>query len=76
MLGDWGYLQTQSALYSSLEGKFNELLQSGDIIDAILILGDVAYDLDSNNGLNYEYFIRMISQVSSRWPVIFPPGNH
>jgi hypothetical protein len=29
-------------------------------IDAIIIAGDIAYDLDSNNGSTYQEFLEMI----------------
>lgn len=38
--------------------------------------GDIAYDLSSNAGRNYEEFIAMMSQVSVRWPTIMTTGNH
>lgn len=45
-------------------------------IDAIYIGGDIAYDLDSYQGQYYQDFIIMLSQVSSRWPLILNTGNH
>ena len=36
----------------------------------------MAYDIDSNNGENYENFLITISQVSCSWPVIINTGNH
>ena len=45
-------------------------------IDAIYIGGDIAYDLDSYQGQYYQDFIIMLSQVSSRWPLILNTANH
>ncbi len=38
--------------------------------------GDYAYDFSSNNGLNYDNFLIMMSQISSKWPFILTTGNH
>lgn len=75
-MADWGELIEERDIYAPLEDLFDRQMATGANIDALIILGDVAYDLDSNNGSNYEGFIRMLSQVSSRWPIIFVPGNH
>jgi 3',5'-cyclic AMP phosphodiesterase CpdA len=45
-------------------------------VDAVLINGDVAYDLDTNNGSNYEEFLNLLEHVSARTPIIHVPGNH
>ena len=45
-------------------------------INGILINGDVAYDLDSNNGRNYEDFLNMLSRIARYVPVIINTGNH
>ena len=39
-------------------------------------MGDIAYDLDSNNGDNYEAFMKEMEEVSKTVPVILVPGNH
>lgn len=36
----------------------------------------MAYDLDSNNGSNYEDFLFLLEQVSYKTPIIHVPGNH
>lgn len=78
VLGDWGYLQEkkEEKSYQPLTESFDRLIDSEIEIDAIYIGGDVAYDLDSNEGKNYEDFLKMLSQISSLWPLIFCPGNH
>jgi hypothetical protein len=78
VLGDWGYLRKKKKKksYRPLTESFDLLIDSKIDIDAIYIGGDVAYDLDSNEGKNYEDFLKMLAQISSLWPLIFCPGNH
>lgn len=45
-------------------------------ISAIIVTGDIAYDLDTNSGLNYVNFINYISDIASRTPIIHISGNH
>jgi metallophosphoesterase superfamily enzyme len=45
-------------------------------VHAILINGDISYDLDTNNGTNYEEFLQLLEQVSAKTPIIHVPGNH
>ena len=59
-----------------MDDSFDYLLKTDNTIKALFINGDVAYDLQSNNGRNYEDFLNMISQVTTKWPVILNPGNH
>jgi metallophosphoesterase superfamily enzyme len=73
-IADWGVMNEKP--YDPLEKAFDSVLKSDLDIDALYISGDIAYNLDSNEGKNYEEFIRMLSQVSSRWPTIFTTGNH
>ena len=76
VLADWGYLIVKAGVYNPLDAAFKTMLDMGDKIDGIYIGGDIAYDLDSYEGLYYEDFIIMLSQVGSRWPVILNTGNH
>lgn len=75
-LADWSYLREYRTKYKPLDESFDYLLKTDNSIRAIFINGDVAYDLQSNNGRNYEDFLNMISQVTVRWPLIINPGNH
>lgn len=59
-----------------MDDNFDYLLRTDNKIRALFINGDIAYDLQSNNGRNYEDFMNMISQVSIKWAVIVNPGNH
>lgn len=53
---DWGPLQQQpfQPIYPSL---VRELRNSSRPIHALLIMGDVAYNLNTNNGQQYELFM-------------------
>ena len=53
VLADWSYLEQKRDQYTPLDNSFEEIIQSNMTIDALFINGDVAYDLDSNNGHNY-----------------------
>lgn len=41
-----------------------------------MINGDLAYDLDTNNGTNYESFLNMLSETARYIPVFINTGNH
>ena len=41
-----------------------------------MIAGDIAYDLDSNNGTTYEKFLELMEEVSTDTPFFIAPGNH
>jgi len=45
-------------------------------INAIIIAGDIAYDLNFENGTVYDKFMKMISEFAARTPIIITPGNH
>jgi metallophosphoesterase superfamily enzyme len=42
----------------------------------VIILGDIAYDLDGNNGTKYENFLQELSSTLPAIPIIFVTGNH
>lgn len=44
--------------------------------DAILHVGDFAYDMHSNNGLVGDEFMRQIENLASKVPYMTCPGNH
>lgn len=39
-------------------------------------MGDIGYDLDSNNCLNYEKFLVMLSKLAADTPILMITGNH
>lgn len=41
-----------------------------------MIAGDIAYDLDSNNGTTYEKFLQLMEEVATDTPFFIAPGNH
>lgn len=43
---------------------------------AIIVNGDFAYDLDTNNGTNYEEFLNILSRSSRFIPAFLIAGNH
>lgn len=44
--------------------------------DAVIHLGDIAYNLDSDFGRGGDFFLRMIQPVAARYPYLTIPGNH
>lgn len=45
-------------------------------IRGIIVNGDLAYDLDTNNGTNYEEFLNILSRSSRFVPSFLIAGNH
>jgi hypothetical protein len=41
-----------------------------------MINGDLAYDLDTNNGTNYEDFLNLLSRIGKFIPTFINTGNH
>lgn len=41
-----------------------------------MVNGDIGYDLDTNNCLNYEKFLVMLGETAKNIPVIMVTGNH
>lgn len=76
VLADWGYLQTKAKVYDKLDDAFDYILGMKEQPDVVYLGGDYAYDLSTGNGASYEYFLIMLSQISSVWPCIFMTGNH
>ncbi|OMJ86406.1 hypothetical protein SteCoe_12060 [Stentor coeruleus] len=71
IIGDWG---------TGAQGQYTERLLEKDLdlrpVDGIIHLGDIAYDLDSNNGEVGDEFLRMIQPIAARFPYMTLPGNH
>jgi hypothetical protein len=42
----------------------------------LILGGDVAYDLESENCQRGDYFFRNLSTFSPYWPLLLAPGNH
>lgn len=76
VLADWSYLSLKANVYDRLDSAFDNLLKSSNQPDIVYMGGDYAYDFSSNNGLNYDNFLIMMSQISSKWPCIMNTGNH
>lgn len=63
--------------YAPISNCLNIMSQNEkESIDAILFMGDMAYDLASNNGSNYVEFLLMLEPFSSIWPFQTTMGNH
>jgi len=50
--------------------------QKNKTIDAIIHLGDFAYDLQSNDGLIGDTFLQQIEPLAAKVPYMICPGNH
>jgi hypothetical protein len=44
--------------------------------DAILHIGDIAYDLNTLNGLIGDMYLRMVQPIVAQFPYMVGPGNH
>jgi len=42
----------------------------------LVILGDIVYDLDTQNGVKYEKFLNLLSESIAGIPLILITGNH
>lgn len=67
--GDMGNENAQSLV------RLQEDTQRG-LYDAVLHIGDFAYDMDSNNGSVGDEFMRQIEPVAAYLPYMTCPGNH
>ena len=47
-----------------------------DEFDGVIHAGDIAYNLDSNNGKNGDEFLTNIEPIASRMPYMVSQGNH
>lgn len=45
-------------------------------VDVIMHIGDLGYDLDTNNSYTGDAFMRMIQPIAARVPYQTCPGNH
>jgi hypothetical protein len=69
VFGDMGNYNARSL------GRIQRESQNGDF-DAILHVGDMAYNLDSSSGTVGDEFIRQIEPVAAYVPYMVSPGNH
>lgn len=74
-LADWSELHQKLNIYQSINNTLEHLLKSENI-NGLLINGDIAYDLDSNEGKNFEETLALISRVGKHVPVFINTGNH
>lgn len=74
-LADWGTIKKNIDIMIPITNDLKRVLREQEI-HAVLIDGDVAYDLDTNNGSNYQDFLTLLEEVSARTPIIHIPGNH
>lgn len=73
MLADWSFLETTR--YTSIDQLLATTIRQNDV-HGMLINGDLAYDLITNNCRKYEQFIVMLSKTARSLPVILATGNH
>jgi len=75
VFADWG--PTEHQPYIPILDTLKELVKHNRTdIDGVLIQGDIAYDLDSNECQNYLVFLEMLEEIATVWPVLLSPGNH
>ncbi|KAL1509866.1 hypothetical protein ABEB36_004539 [Hypothenemus hampei] len=67
--GDMGNVNAQSLT------RLQEETQRG-MYDAVLHVGDFAYDMDTDNGVVGDEFMRQIEPVAAYLPYMTCPGNH
>lgn len=71
VLGDWG--TGPNGQYTrhiiNQEAKFRDF-------DAVLHVGDMAYDLDDNNGKVGDQWLRIVQPISANYAYMTLPGNH
>jgi len=67
--GDFGNANAQSIAYLQKAAQMSE-------IDAVLHIGDFAYDLDTDVGLIGDAFMKQIEPIAAYIPYMTLPGNH
>lgn len=55
---------------------FDTLKQNSEDYELFVFTGDMAYDLESDDCLRGDYFIRNLSTITSNWPIMVTGGNH
>lgn len=74
-LADWGDIKKNIGVMTPITNDLNKMLREEEI-HLFVIDGDISYDLDTNNGTNYEEFLQLLEIVSAKTPIIHVPGNH
>ena len=75
LLADWSELHSKVGIYKSLNESLDKIRLDQNI-DGVIVNGDIAYDLDSNNGTNYEEFLNLVSRIGRFVPFFYVTGNH
>ena len=75
IFADWSPLTTSLNKMTSIDNSLKRIIIEKRI-SVIVINGDIAYDLDSNNGIDYVNFLNYLSEISCRTPIIHISGNH
>lgn len=73
VMADWGVIETPG--FKPINDSLHELLLVKEV-HLLLIVGDIAYDLDSKNGSQYVGFLEMAQEFMSFIPIVLVPGNH
>ncbi len=73
VLADWGTIETD--VMTPITDHLKRYLRNTEV-NAVMIAGDIAYDLDSFNGRVYEDFLGLMQEFSPRLPFFITPGNH
>ncbi|XP_053406613.1 acid phosphatase type 7-like [Mercenaria mercenaria] len=69
LYGDFGFSNHQSLQRLMIDNNKG-------MYDAVFHVGDLAYDMDSDNGYIGDKFMNMIQPLSARLPYMTCPGNH
>lgn len=73
VMADWGVIETSG--FKPINDSLRELMLIKKL-DLLIVVGDIAYDLDSKNGSQYIGFLKMAEEFLSKIPCVFVPGNH
>lgn len=74
MLADWSKIENNLYKYTPIDEMMLKI-KAAEKINGLIILGDIGYDLDTNNCLNYEKFLVMLSKLAADIPVLMITGN-
>lgn len=74
-LADWGNIENNIGYMTPILDDLKTVIQDKQI-NALMIAGDIAYDLDSNYGDVYETFLQLLEEFSATLPIFHTPGNH
>lgn len=72
-MADWGVIDTTG--FKPINDSLRELMLVKKL-HLLVVVGDIAYDLDSKNGSQYVGFMKMAEEFVSKIPCVFVPGNH